>query len=268
MLAGILDRGLEELLEKQEQLNKEGAKQDRLPRMRLEKTVYIEETDTYLIPGGEYTATVTGYDWEYVNLKGGHAEGGTLTLLWHERAGLVICGGMSQYTMREANNMQLPRFGRHECVTPRLECTALDGKTVYSSLYDGRCKMIFSETGAGTVIAVKGRLTDINHHILEDGGAYDAEYSFEDGGVRVRINVNQNARFILPLVSGRTENAVWDERGMTIEKRASRVHVNVENGVFHLPYKSQRIYNLVPGVEAIKAEIVPEQGIIAFCISF
>ena len=268
VLAGILDRGLEELLEKQEQLNKEGAKQDRLPRMRLEKTVYIEETDTYLIPGGEYTATVTGYDWEYVNLKGGHAEGGTLTLLWHERAGLVICGGMSQYTMREANNMQLPRFGRHECVTPRLECTALDGKTVYSSLYDGRCEMIFSETGAGTVIAVKGRLTDINQHILKDGGAYDAEYSFEAGGVRVRINVNQNARFILPLVSESTEKAVWDERGMTIEKRASRVHVNVENGVFHLPYKSQRIYNLVPGVEAIKAEIVPEQGIIAFCISF
>lgn len=180
----------------------------------------------------------------------------------------MICGGMSQYTMREANNMQLPRFGRHECVTPRLECTALDGKTVYSSLYDGRCEMIFSETGAGTVITVKGRLTDINHHILEDGGAYDAEYSFEAGGVRVRINVNQNARFILPLVSESTEKAVWDERGMTIEKRASRVHVNVENGVFRLPYKSQRIYNLVPGVEAIKAEIVPEQGIIAFCISF
>ena len=84
----------------------------------------------------------------------------------------------------------------------------------------------------------------------------------------MRINVNQNARFILPLVSGSTEKAVWDERGMTIEKRASRVHVNVENGVFRLPYKSQRIYNLVPGVEAIKAEIVPEQGIIAFCISF
>lgn len=268
VLAGILDRGLEEMLERQEQLNREGTENSRLPRMRLEKTVYIAETDTYLIPGREYTATVTGYDWEYVNLKGGHAGGGTLSLLWHERAGLVLCGGMSQYTLREANNMQLPRFGRHECVTPRLECMASDGGTVYSSLYDGRCEMNVSESGAGTVITVKGMLTDISQQFLEEGGAYVAEYGFEANCVRVRITVNQNARLILPLISGSSEDVVWDESGMTIEKQASRVRVNVENGVFYLPCKSERIYNLVPGVEAVKAEMMPDQGIIAFCISF
>ena len=269
VLAGILDRGLEGLLKKRRQLDKKGEEKDRMPRMRLENTAYITETDTYLIPGREYTATFTGYDWEYVNLKGGHACGGTLTLLWHETAGLVLCGGMSRYIMREANNMQLPRFSRHECVTPRLESTASDGRTVYSSLYDDRFEMIFSETGAGTVITVKGMLMDINQNCPEEGqGAYHAEYRFEHNCVSVRIYVNQNARFILPMISGRTDNAVWDESGMTIEKRASRVCVNVENGVFYLPYKSERIYNLAPGVEAIKVEMVPDNGIIAFCISF
>lgn len=259
VLAGILDRGLLGRL-------KDGV----LPRTELEKTVYIPETDTFLVAGAGYTATITGYDWEYVNLKDGHAGGGALSLLWHKKAGLVLCGSMNRYVMKEPNNMQLPRFRHHECLTPRLEYVDTDKNTVYSSLYDHKCEITYIENSGSTRITVKGILTDIDQNRKEEDekAGYQAEYRFEPDCVKVLINSDQNARFILPLISKHTETVVWDEFGVTIGRPESKVHLMVENGLFELPYKTERIYNLIPGAEAVKVEMTPVEGLIAFCISF
>ena len=42
----------------------------------------------------------------------------------------------------------------------------------------------------------------------------------------------------------------------------------VNKGKMELPYGTERIYQLVPGMEALKIAILPENGEIDFCILF
>lgn len=280
VLAGILDRGLENRLS-------DGI----LPRQELKHPVYLNETDTYLVTKEGYTATVTGYDWEYIKLPGGHASGGSLSLLWQKKAGLVLCGSMCDYNMKEANNMQLPRFSRHECLTPRLEF--VDGEKVYSSMYDYGCRLFCEDVGQGvepqmgqaagqrigqgadpkmdrqTIVRAEGWLTDIGQNRLPgDDGNYRMEYWFGKNFVRVSAAVGAGAKWVLPLVSERHETVIKEEKSVLIRKDKTDVKVEVIKGTLTLPYEMERIYNLVPGVEALKAEIEPEDGEIAFCFSF
>lgn len=254
VLAGILDRGLEDRL-------CEGG----VPRSGFEKPVYVKETDTYLISGSGYTATVTGYDWEYIKLPGGHASGGTLSLLWQEKAGPVLCAGMGNFSLKEANNMQLPRFKRHECITPRLD----SGCGTYSSMYDYRSAMNCEASEGETRIVVNGMLTDMNQNRPDgDGVRYEIEYTFGSKEIRVAVRADDSAVFVLPVVSKSGETVIQEPSGMRIEKPGAQVRVEVEKGIFTLPYGDGRIYNLVPGLEAVKAQIKPVGGEIAFCFSF
>lgn len=256
VLAGILDHRLEDRL-------MDGT----LPRQGLKHPVYLEEMDTYLVNGEGYTATVTGYDWEYTKLPGGHASGGTLSLLWQEKAGLVLGSSMCSYSLKEPNNMQLPRFSRHECLSLRLEYMA-DGKE-YSSMYDYKCSLTCEETDAGTMVRARGKMTDIDQHQLPgDQGAYEMEYLFGKNFVEISAVMGTGVRCILPMISKKTEEIIKDDSSVLIRKEGIDVKTSVKKGKLHLPYGMERIYNLVPGVEALKIEIEPEDGKIAFCFSF
>lgn len=256
VLAGILDRGLEERLI-------EGT----LPRMDLRKPYYLEETDTYFITRNGYTATVTGYDWEYIKLPGGHASGGTLSFLWQEKAGPVLCAGMGSYSMKEANNMQLPRFERHECITPRLEY--MENGVVYSSMYDYESRLSCEPGEMADVITVTGRLSDLNQNKLSgDRGSYRIKYVFENDRITVSASAGGEVFWILPVVSGHAEAVELEERVLRIQKEKSQVRIQVLQGELELPYGVKRIYNLTPGLEAVKLRIRPSEGEIAFCFSF
>lgn len=256
VLAGILDRGLEDRLMDGE-----------LPRMELKHPVYLEETDTYLVTGEGYTATVTGYDWEYLKLPGGHASGGTLSLLWHERAGLLIGSSMGSYNLKEPNNMQLPRFSRHECLSFRLDCE--EGGNEYSSMYDYKSSLSCEETASGTTVRVSGRLTDLDQNQLQgENGAYEIEYVFGKDSICVSAVMGAQVRCVLPLISEKDEEIIRDENSVLIRKNGIDVKAVVKKGKLDLPYGVERIYNLVPGAEALKVVIGPECGKIAFCFSF
>ncbi len=253
-LAGILDQGLWRRF-------RDGS----LPRSRMKKAEYVRELDTLVIPGREYTATVTAYDWEYPGLPGGHPGGGTLSLLWHRQAGPVLCAGMSRYSLKEPYNMTLPRRGNHRCITPRLELCQ-DGE-VYSNMFDHTCGME-QEQGQGQFrVRVRGRLTDI-HKKKHENGEYQVFYLFEPDRVCVQAKVPPGARWILPLVSRQKEEAEAGERKVTVKRDGAAVTVARERGRITLPRGLERIYNLVPGVEALELDMEEEDGEIAFCLSF
>lgn len=255
VLAAVLDRGLEGRL-----CNGE------LPRTQLKNLKYWKELDTYLIPGQGWTATVTGYDWEYLNLKGGHASGGALSLLWDRDAGLMLCAGMSSYSLKEPGNMQLSRFEKHECITPRLEYRKEE--TIYSNLYDYKCQIHSEKTKEGYLLRIAGCLTDVNHNRLEKGN-YEIQYLFGDRKIFVHIKTKIACQWILPIISGDEEEVMLKEDTVSIRKAGKLVTVYVKRGTLSLPYgEKERIYNLVPGVKALKTIMKAEKGEIDFCILF
>lgn len=257
VLAAILDGGYDHLL-------RDGI----LPRSRMERPLYLPETDTWLYTGQGYTATVTGYDWEYSGLRGGHASGGSLSLLWQKDAGPVLCAGMGCYTMKEPNNMQLPHYPHHECLTPRLEYD--DGGVCCSSMYDGECRMVCEETKGGCVLTVNGVLKDIHKFPLcGECSAYKIEYEFQADSIRIKVWTASGASLILPVISQAGEPVrYYGETGLEIQKEKGRVFIEALAGRLKLPLQTERIYSLVPGYQAVKAVLEPEEGKVAISISF
>lgn len=254
VLAGILDQGLESRL-----------RDGQLPRGRMKQAEYIRELDTCFIPGRDYTATVTAYDWEYVKLPGGHAGGGTLSLLWHQKAGLILCAGMSQYSLKEPYNMTFPRCEHHQCITPRLVCQDRDME--YSNIFDENCVMQWTNESFGTVVDVQGNLTSIQKQRMLNGN-YQIQYCFEADRVHTAVHAPEAARWILPVVSVRQEEVILQDGNVTVRKGHVCVKIDVERGKMKLSNGVKRIYNLVPGVEALQIEMQPKDGEVAFCLSF
>ena len=71
-----------------------------LPRETAAPLTAYPVLDTYLVHVGDWMATVTGYDFRY--LKGGHVSGGTLSLLYHQNAGVLAASAMTRYSLYEA----------------------------------------------------------------------------------------------------------------------------------------------------------------------
>lgn len=110
--------------------------------------------DTWRIYEGPWIGTVTAYDFEY--LKGGHASGGTLTMLYHKEAGPIIAGSMTVYSLFEAHNMQQSlKKSEHRTLVPRLEYRTADKTTgVYATCFDTEAVMEANEAnGTLTVLA-------------------------------------------------------------------------------------------------------------------
>ncbi|MGN0983740.1 MAG: hypothetical protein ACI4OI_02760 [Gemmiger sp.] len=90
-----------------------------LPSETLEGVRRYPTIHTHLLAKGGWHATVTDYDYQY--LEGGHPTGGAVSLLWNRQWGPVLAGTMDRYVQNEPNNMQMPRWQFDLCATPRLE---------------------------------------------------------------------------------------------------------------------------------------------------
>lgn len=243
VLAGILDRKLC-------RAEPEGIL---LPRAKAQGIRHYPETDTWIMTEERMTATVTAYDWEY--LPGGHAGGGTLSLLSHERAGLLLCSGMNDYFRKEANNMQVPSHVRHECLAVRIE--AEEDGVLYSSLYED-CAIV--EAGEREV-RVRGTLKDKQHlksHKKEM--SYRFRYRLEADQLTIQAEFGAGV-LICPVVSRKEEPVTVTENGFAV--RIGKEHAVVTLRSDHrleLPFGTERIFNLVPGIQALRVEIRPQYG--------
>lgn len=247
VLAGILDRGLS--------MEGNGGV---LPRETLPERVYFPEIDTFILRKKALLATITGYDWEYV--KGGHASGGNITMLWHSSTGMILCATMNTYTTHEPNNQQLPRFERHETLSPRLECW--ENGVQYTSLNDFKSEMHPLEDGT---IQISGELVDNLHQRPTKKQTHSSIYQLSKDGLAVCVKLDgDTGSFVCPLVSEEGEQVRVDGTCLTIEKQNAIVELNVNEGHLCLPYGEQRCYNMVAGAQALKTVIFAQNGNICF----
>ncbi len=219
----------------------------KLPSETAAGTRYYPTIDTVRIAQGNWRATVTGYDYEY--LPGGHPTGGMVSLLWHAARGPVLAGSMDPYRQNEPNNMQMPRWQFDICTTSRIELRR-DGK-IYCSSNDLTAALTVgeNETSAG------GRLRTAAQ---DAAGRYDFAVSVMPGKVIVTgQSGDADARFILPVISPEGETVAWqDANTVRIGSGPAALTVQADRPLtlppeYGTPVRFRRLFNPVGGFQSV-----------------
>lgn len=303
VLAEVLERGLDAKLPPAGAVD--AAAVQRLPRLAQQGFRHYPELRTWIGSFGPVSATVSAYDFEY--LPGGHTSGGTLSLLHHAELGPLLCASVSEYVRRERNNMQVPYRVRHECLALRVE-TRVDGRVLSSVYEDapgvhvleqgevaivkvaGELKDIGhtavdavhadsavgagNAAGAGDAAGMGNAASEVSAAGAGSGGmVYRMRYTFSSGGLELAVELPHGATLIVPLVSEQGERVTQgvDEDGspvVRIDKAAGSVTLAVGAGEPLLPYGEERIFNLVPGLQALCIDVVPHNGRVRLSLSW
>lgn len=253
VLAEILDMGLESYIEEAEEESKECFQENISIR-------HYPEIDTWKVKTSESCADITAYDWEY--LQGGHVSGGTVSMFWNRDVGPVLCAGMGEYSLKEPNNMQVPMNCIQECLAMRIEAE-WEGM-VYSSIYE---EQAYVKT-EGEMIRVCGYLKNEQHKRCgKRKMPYEIFYRFGSREIDIQAEFPEG-KWICPVISRKNEEVNWneEEKKLEIQKPGGTVLIKTD-GRLELPHGRTRIFNLVPGFQALKICICPEKEWMQFHLS-
>jgi len=225
-----------------------------LPREKIYGNRFFQDIQTSLISVGKYRVTVTAYDREYT-MKNGHASGGALTLLWHEKTGPLLSASMNEYQMQEAGNMQPDNDPLSMPLTPRIELLK-GGK--FMNISDLKATMEIKELGNSTVVTSNSRLVDQDQNSPASGEIKcQTVYTFQPNKVILEFSAESvlqgdSVRIVLPVISNSSEKLeLIGKQLMQIQKENGLVKITSDTDLAILPTTGTRIFNFVPGFEAI-----------------
>ena len=229
-----------------------------LPREKAYGSRFYPDIQTSLISVGKFRATVTAYDREYT-MKNGHASGGALSLLWHEKAGPLLSASMNEYQMQEAGNMQPDTDPLSMPLTPRIEL--LKGGT-FMNICDLKATMETKDEAHSTSVTSHSRLVDKDQNSPASGEIKcQTDYTFQTNKVIVEFNsettvASEPVRVVIPVISNASEMVeVIGKRLIQIQKKNALVKITSDSDLVILPTTGNRVFNFVPGLEAIPLAI-------------
>ncbi|MBR6184688.1 MAG: hypothetical protein IKQ41_00325 [Clostridia bacterium] len=233
-----------------------------LPSDEAERVKYYPEIETFRLSCGDWRLTVCAGDFPY--MKGGHASGGAVTLLWHRGYGPVIAAANTDFSLREPMNQQLTRRKKlHGSLCPRLE--KKKNGTVYSQVYDRTAAVAAQAFPDHAAVRASGVLCDISHQASAGGEAYVLEYTLTKQSLSIKGGITAGektgASFILPLICPADHKPVLFGRSALIHGRLRVVSASDMDC-------AGPVFNLAPGFEAVNLSIYPgEDGLFDFSIA-
>jgi len=261
-LATVLDRG---------SFADDSGPRPQLPRDEAYGLRTFATVGTRLAAIGPWRATVTEYDWEYMehvqpgagNLGGGHVSGGALSLLYHETIGPILTASMTEYLMVEIANQQQYRDGNHMDLTPRIE---LAKGARYTNLNDFKAVLRASSSPDEIVFNAEGQLMSASRKpVGARGVGYRMTYRLSGNDVEiVAAAIGEDAaplRLIVPVIArGGDRVEQVDAQTVRVVKAKGTVTVHTDSvGGFDAAYH-EKTFNLVPGFEAFPFTVVMAAG--------
>lgn len=222
----------------------------KLPREIAQGIKKFPSIHVALLAKGKWRATVSDYDFEYV--EEGSATGGAITMLWHEAVGPVMAGTMTKYRLVEVNNMQVPHFMDNICLTPRIEYEK-DG-TYYRSINDKEALVTYID-GETIHVDTTGHLVDGK----QNGNiGFRTNYLFSADEVRIKGQTEiDDAIYYLPIISKNTDPIKFlNEKCVQIIMDSAIVEIESSLPLTIKDNRSNRIFNPVGGFEAIPFSVV------------
>lgn len=158
---------------------------------------FYPEIKTYKMAKGDWSATITDYDFD-ISFSG-HATGGTLTALYHKKAGPIVMASVTDYVLVEPTNMQQALDRRsHRSLVPRFRAER-KGKTYHSSYFTGA--EVTGRGGTSHSVAANTGLATKEGERLE-GASPHIVYTLSEKGMRIGIDGAAGTEFVLPLICG------------------------------------------------------------------
>ena len=224
-----------------------------LPRAVADGIREYPEIATWLAARGPWRATVTAYDWIY-HEKAQQPTGGAISMLWHPLAGPLLAGSMARYFLVEKNNMQL--YPEDHPLTPRVEIW--EDETWFTQLYDLTAEVAHSDHNGILAFEVATRLLNEARKAPSRGNAAcSLTYRFDANTVTIAVSApgvgsgSARPRLILPLISPTGEKVTWSANRIEIHKPQGRVVIEANAPLRIQEGTRPRIFNLVPGFEAV-----------------
>jgi hypothetical protein len=231
-----------------------------LPREKPYGVNFFQDIQTWLVAKGKFRATVTGYDREYKKTTQGHASGGALTMLWHEQAGILLCASMNVYQLIEAGNMQPDPDPLSMPLTPRIELRI--GDVVYMNINDLSAQVHLKQDETRIILETTSSLVDKDQNSPPKGAVpCFVKYIFEDNAITIHYRYD-NALYgdaiqaLVPIISPATDvlQKISDTI-LRIRKSKSTVTFTSSNKIDYLPTTGSRLFNFVPGLEAVPVRL-------------
>ena len=225
-----------------------------LPRTTAEGIKYFPELDTNLFARGDWRGTVTAYDAIY---KDGHyrqATGGALSVLYHNRVGLLCAASMAIYKLVEPYNQQ-PNPGEDFAFTPRVETFKDD--VWYSNIFD-RAATMSSEDAEGEIQlnALAQLKNEENEVVTETASDFELTYTCSKDVMRIIARtaqpIKEKTAFVLPIISPTGEKVGQpNPNEITVLKPEGLVSIKANVPLLIKEIPGERTFNMVPGAEAI-----------------
>ena len=225
-----------------------------LPREQIYGSRFFRDIQTCLISKGSFRATVTAYDKEYKKTKNGHASGGALSMLWHEKTGAILAASMNEYQLIEADNMQ-PPVAPSTCLTPRVELRI--GDATYMNISDLSAELSVEEQGGRSIVRTESRLVDRDQQNPPLGEVRcHITYTFTDGLVTLGFRIEDSPyrdsiSTIIPVISKAEETIENSANSFSINKGATVLKISSDKNLGLMSIDGKRVFNHVPGLQAI-----------------
>jgi hypothetical protein len=232
----------------------------RLPREETYGGRFFSDIQTWLIAKGNFKATITGYDREYKEYKNGHASGGAMTMLWHQKTGPIFTGSMTEYQLFEADNMQPDTDPLSMPLTPRIELRT--DTAVFMNICDLDAKIEREITHDSLIIKTRSKLVNKNQQDPKSGELNcRVNYLFTDKSVSIKFSFDKSlndgkVKIILPIISKSTEKFSLANNQVRIYKGSTILQIKSTARLTPMPTSTKnRVFNFVPGLEAIPLSI-------------
>lgn len=229
---------------------------------------------TRLAAIGPWRATVTEYDWEYVEhvqagsggMGGGHVTGGAMSGLYHMDLGPVLTASMTHYEMIEIDNQQQYRGKPHMPLTARIEYTI--GNATYTSTEDFKAVLTANHENGQVAFDARGRMLDNDHRPPKGGELlYHVTYTLSENSVEMTAAAagetasEAHLTLIVPVVSRSSEVLQQpDAQTVRITKPKGTLTVRTDAAAGFGTAAQERTFNLVPGLEAIPLIVGMQPG--------
>jgi hypothetical protein len=262
-------KALVTVLEHGDQYKKQSTQNLVLPREKPYGVKTFIDIQTWLVAKGHFRATVTGYDRDYKHTPNGHANGGALTMLWHPTTGPILCGSMNAYQMVEAGNQQVETDPYAMPLTPRIELS--DGKELYMNISDHEAVIATTEKDGKTTIQTQSKL--VNGDQKEPGsGTINCQVTYEFTDKKVLLHFkhdgDERTKIIIPFIAKLAEKAVvLSDRTLTIKRElGGQVKIAATQPLVQMPTTNGRIFNFVPGLEAVPFAVEQNEVVIEISV--
>lgn len=233
-----------------------------IPREQQYGVKFYPEIQTWLFSKGDWRGTITGYDREYT-MKNGHPTGGALSMLWNTKLGPVTVASMNEYQLSEPYNMQMDKEPFNMPLTPRFEFR--DEKRKFMNISDKNATIAYEEADGKIIFKTQAHLTDQeqNHPA---GGAISCEivYTIDNNLITIgakitALDVSKKIRFYLPVISTNNEKIIKSEKKIEIQKSGGKLIVEANVDMLVSDAAKGRVFNFVPGMEAIPIYVVENE---------